>query len=102
MLRNCPKCGAEFQTETGVICQSCKKVPAQSLSFRERQVVDLIAKGLPNKEIAGQLHLSEGTIKEYVSRIFRKTGAGNRTELAVWAFRNPMPHIRPVHAEPVG
>jgi DNA-binding NarL/FixJ family response regulator len=33
------------------------------------------------------LHLSEGTIKEYLNRIFRKLGMTNRTELAVWALR---------------
>jgi two-component system nitrate/nitrite response regulator NarP len=39
-----------------------------------------------NKEIAHELHLSEGTIKEYLHRIFRKLGTKNRTELAVFAL----------------
>jgi DNA-binding NarL/FixJ family response regulator len=55
------------------------------LTFRERQIVGLVAKGRLNKEIAYELHLSEGTIKEYLNRIFRKLGASNRTELAVWS-----------------
>ena len=56
------------------------------LSFREQQVVRLICQAKLNKEIASELHLAEGTIKEYLNRIFRKVGATNRTELAVWAL----------------
>jgi two-component system nitrate/nitrite response regulator NarP len=37
-----------------------------------------------NKEIASDLHLAEGTIKEYLHTIFRKLGVKNRTELALW------------------
>jgi two-component system nitrate/nitrite response regulator NarL len=57
-----------------------------TLSFRERQVVHLICKAKLNKEIAYELHLTEGTVKEYLNRIFRKVGATNRTELAIWAI----------------
>ena len=39
-----------------------------------------------NKEIAYELHLTEGTVKEYLNRIFRKLDVSNRTELAVWAM----------------
>jgi DNA-binding NarL/FixJ family response regulator len=56
------------------------------LSFREKQVVRLVVQAKLNKEIAHELHLTEGTIKEYLNRIFRKLGTSNRTELAVWAL----------------
>jgi DNA-binding NarL/FixJ family response regulator len=46
--------------------------------------VDLVCQARQNKEIAYQLHLSEGTIKEYLNRIFRKVSVKSRTELAVW------------------
>jgi DNA-binding NarL/FixJ family response regulator len=59
------------------------------LSFREMQVADLVRQAKLNKEIAYELHLSEGTIKEYLNRIFRKLGTRNRTELALWVFRAP-------------
>jgi hypothetical protein len=49
-------------------------------------VVNLVCRAKLNKEIAHELHLSEGTIKEYLNRIFRKVGVSNRTELAVWAL----------------
>ncbi len=56
------------------------------LSFREKQVVRLIQQAKLNKEIAYELQLTEGTIKEYLNRIFRKLGVKNRTELAIWAI----------------
>jgi len=56
------------------------------LSSREKQVVKLIQQAKLNKEIAYELNLTEGTIKEYLNRIFRKLGVKNRTELAIWAF----------------
>jgi len=55
----------------------------QRLSPREQAVVALIAQAMSNKEIAYELGLTYGSVKEYVSRIFRKTGARNRTELAL-------------------
>jgi hypothetical protein len=48
----------------------------------------LISRAKLNKEIAHELHLSEGTIKEYLHHIFRKLGTTNRTELALWALEN--------------
>ena len=57
------------------------------LSVREEQVVALIRLGKRNKEIAFELHLTEGTIKEYLNRIYRKVGVSNRTGLAMWAMK---------------
>jgi len=59
---------------------------AATLSFREKQVINLVRQAKANKEIAYDLHLTEGTIKEYLNRIFRKLGVKNRTELAIWAL----------------
>jgi DNA-binding NarL/FixJ family response regulator len=90
---NCYRCGAEFRRDDNSrVCPGCRrsqsgaKPMTKQLSFRERQVVNLVSQGKLNKEIAFELHLCEGTIKEYLNRIFRKTGATNRTELAVWAL----------------
>jgi DNA-binding NarL/FixJ family response regulator len=60
-------------------------VPPRELSFRERQIVELIQQAKANKEIAFELSLTEGTIKEYLYHIFRKLGVRNRTDLALWA-----------------
>ncbi len=51
-----------------------------SLSKREVQVLQLMSKGLSNKEIADQLYIAETTVKSHVSKILNKLGAKRRTE----------------------
>jgi DNA-binding NarL/FixJ family response regulator len=58
------------------------------LTDRETDVLRLIARGLSNAEIAGKLHLSEGTIRNHVSAIFAKLGLTDRTQAAVLAIRH--------------
>lgn len=58
-----------------------------SLSDREREVVALIGQGLSNAEIGGALHLSEATVKGYVSAVLGKIGAVNRVQAALVAYR---------------
>lgn len=53
------------------------------LTRAERGVAELIAQGKTNQEIAAQLHLAEGTVKNHVSRILGKVGARDRTVLAL-------------------
>lgn len=57
------------------------------LTKREKNVVDLIAKGYRNKEIAQQLHISEPTVKTHLYRIFRKLNMKNRSELITFAIK---------------
>jgi DNA-binding NarL/FixJ family response regulator len=57
------------------------------LSEREREVLQLLANGLGNSEIAQRLFLSEGTVKNYVSVIFSKLGVTDRTQAAILAIR---------------
>ncbi len=54
----------------------------EPLSEREREVLVMLAQGIPNKEIADKLHLAEGTVKNHVSNILGKLQAQNRTEAA--------------------
>jgi DNA-binding NarL/FixJ family response regulator len=54
--------------------------PANRLSERERDVLDLIASGATNPEIAERLHLSPWTVKEYTGALYRKLGVRNRAE----------------------
>ena len=61
--------------------------PRPLLSARERQVLDLIAAGSTNREIAEQLYLSPHTIKEHTSALYRKLGARNRAEAVQLAQR---------------
>jgi two-component system, NarL family, response regulator DesR len=55
---------------------------ADPLTDRERQVLRLAADGLSSQEIADQLHLSEGTVRNYLSEAIGKVGAHNRVEAA--------------------
>lgn len=55
-----------------------------TISDREFEVLVLVRQGKTNKLIARELGISVFTIKTHVSNIMRKTGATNRTELAVW------------------
>ena len=86
----CYRCGREFaRTYREIVCANCRVKPSTELSPREHQLVAAVAQGCLNKEIAYRLHLSEGTIKEYLHQIFRKVGVRNRTALAIWALQNP-------------
>ncbi len=55
------------------------------LSPRERDLVNLVRKGLRNRDIAEALGITEGTVKVYLHSVFEKTGVANRTELAIRA-----------------
>lgn len=59
----------------------------EPLTAREREVLQLLAEGLPNKLIAAQLHISEHTAKFHVSAIMLKLGAASRTEAVTLAAR---------------
>ena len=54
------------------------------LNERELRIVELVAKGWNNKEIAGELFLSEGTVRNYLSQILLKLNLRDRTQLAVF------------------
>lgn len=57
------------------------------LSRSERQVIQAVGRGLSNKEIAGELCLSEGTVRNAISGILSKLDLRDRTQLAIWAVQ---------------
>ena len=78
---------------TKQVLERLRNGPAQdkkleSLSKQERRVLDLVAEGLTNRQVAEQMFLSEKTIKNYVSSLLRKLGLERRTEAAVFAERS--------------
>lgn len=58
------------------------------LSAREGEIMELVAKGLNNKEIADTLFLSEGTVRNYLSALLDKLSLRDRTQLAIFYYRN--------------
>ena len=58
------------------------------LTPREQSVLDLVAEGLMNKEIASRLNTSVRNVEKYVSRLFSKTGTNSRTELVRFALKH--------------
>jgi two-component system, NarL family, response regulator LiaR len=67
-----------------------ESVPHDSLTTREIDILRLIAEGKSNKEIALTVHLTEGTIKGYVSTIFDKLGVADRTQAALYAVKHEL------------
>jgi DNA-binding NarL/FixJ family response regulator len=62
--------------------------PLAGLSQREREVLDALVEGLPNKLIARRLEISEKTVKSHLTRIFRELDVTDRTQAALWAERH--------------
>jgi DNA-binding NarL/FixJ family response regulator len=58
------------------------------LSPREREVLALVAEGLPNKLIARRLEISERTVKAHLTSVFAQLGVTDRTQAALWAQRH--------------
>ena len=58
------------------------------LSDKERELIDLVAQGLSNREVANNLYLSEGTVRNRISVILEKLNLRDRTQLAIFFYKN--------------
>lgn len=74
-------------TQQGVVVQPANAVDID-LTPREQSVLNLVAEGLMNKEIARRLETSVRNVEKYVSRLFGKTGTNSRTELVRFALEH--------------
>ena len=86
VLRSCARCGGRFGAGgREYVCPNCRNhfQASRELSFREKQIVGLVRQAKANKEIAYELCLTEGTVKDYLHNIFQKLSVRNRTELAL-------------------
>jgi len=77
---------------TGPVLERLRKGPEEDerlaqLTPQERNILELIADGLTNRQIAEQIHLAEKTVKNYVSNLLAKLGMERRTQAAVYAAR---------------
>ena len=73
--------------------KSYRKEGLSSLTKREYEVLCSIAEGLSNREISEKLFISEKTVKNHVSSILRKLELGDRTQAAIYAYKNNVKKI---------
>jgi DNA-binding NarL/FixJ family response regulator len=62
--------------------------PSPTLTAREREVLELVGRGLSNRLIARRLGISEKTVKAHLTRVFGQIGAADRVQAALWWERN--------------
>lgn len=82
--------GSEITAKLPGLLNNQKSFPWEDYHIgpRELEVIDLVAQGLSNKEIAGKLYLSEGTVRNYLSTVLDKLELRDRTQLAVFYLKN--------------
>lgn len=73
-----------------VIASRSERREDLELSPREREVLALVARGLPNKRIALELSISEKTVKAHLTNIFERIGVSDRYQAALWAQRHDL------------
>lgn len=76
-----------------MIAKNSDKEKMKNLTKRELEVLVLVSEGMFNKEIADKLSISERTVKNHISSIFKKIDVADRTQAAVFAIRNNLIHI---------
>jgi DNA-binding NarL/FixJ family response regulator len=69
----------------GALLPTRRGAPGADLSAREREVLELVAEGLANKQIARRLGIAERTVKVHLGNVFRRIGVADRTSAALWA-----------------
>lgn len=73
-----------------LITRDSDKEKLESLTGREKEVLIEVANGMFNKKIATSLHISERTVKNHISNIFKKLDVSDRTQAAVFAIKNDL------------
>ena len=86
-------CGGGSFLPEGVAATLAAQWPRPDLSGREMEVLTLIVKGLPNKEIAATLSIAEHTVKNHVKNILSKLSVGDRTQAATAAVQRGIIHL---------
>jgi DNA-binding NarL/FixJ family response regulator len=85
-----PSVAGKLMDQLAGIQKQPASILAGKLTDRETDVLRLLARGFTNSDIAAQLHLSEGTVRNHVSSILEKLGVSDRTQAAVIAIQHGM------------
>lgn len=82
--------GGEVVGKLPVLMQSREEFDytRYDIGSKEREIIEAVAEGLSNKEIAEKLFLSEGTVRNYISSVLEKLALRDRTQLAVFYYKN--------------
>ena len=80
-----------LQRALEISLDATRRHPLDALTPRERQIADLVGRGMRNRDIAAELSMSEGTVKVYLHTIYQKLDIENRTELALLSHGRPTP-----------
>ncbi len=82
--------GGEIVGKLPVLMQTKEAFDYEQYDIHEKEqsIIELVAEGLSNREIADKLFLSEGTVRNYISTILEKLGLRDRTQLAVFYYKN--------------
>jgi len=72
-----------FSADTDSSRRAAARQALQALTDREREVATQVGRGVSNADIAGQLYMSEATVKAHVSRVLTKLNAANRVQIAI-------------------
>ncbi|MDD6102852.1 MAG: response regulator transcription factor [Clostridiales bacterium] len=82
--------GEEIMTKMPDLLSGKKRFDKDSfgLTDKELEIITLVAEGLNNKEISGELYLGEGTVRNYISTILEKLELRDRTQLACFYYKN--------------
>jgi DNA-binding NarL/FixJ family response regulator len=78
-----------------LIASRSERSPSADLSERELEVLRLVAEGLPNKEIARRLRITEKTVKAHLTSVFRQIDVFDRMQAALWARKHGLVGDRP-------
>ena len=73
-----------------LLVRNIDKVKLDTLTKREKEMLVYIAKGMFNREIAMELKISERTVKNHISNLFKKIEVNDRTQAAVFAIKNDL------------
>lgn len=80
----------QLVSEKQLLHEHPKVAAHDGITERENQVINLICKGMKNKDIADKLFITETTVRHHLSAIFEKLSISNRVELVIYAFKNSL------------
>jgi DNA-binding NarL/FixJ family response regulator len=85
-----PRAVLAMFVERSINCLSLRPVGGRTFTSREKEVLELLVEGRPNKEIGRSLGIEERTVKAHVAKLMRKTGVQNRIMLSVHAVTHSL------------